>query len=102
MSESGFKLCLDDIATALRPTYDETNCILFSAFQKSACPVVTSIQDSVKSHSEIVLEVKDTGEYLQRIYNISKKDITAVEKNAKSDWFSYRRHVCYNCLKAMR
>ena len=98
LSESGFKLCLDDIAAALRPICDETDCILFSAFEKSACPVVTSIQDSVKSHSEILLEVKDTSEYLQRIYSISKKDIAAVEKktlgqSANPAWFSYRRHV---------
>ena len=101
LSECNFKLCLDDIATAIRPICDETDCILFSAFPKFACPTVASKQNivkSCKSHSEILLEVKDANEYLHRIQKISSKEIADIERKTlgqseNPDWFSYRRHV---------
>ena len=80
LGESDFKLCLYDVAAALRPICDKANCILFSAFPKSACPTVTSRQDSVKSRREILMEVRGISEYLYRILNISEKENVAIDK----------------------
>ena len=41
---------------------------------------MTSRQDSVKSRSEILMEVRGISEYLYRILNISEKEIVAIEK----------------------
>ena len=59
---------------------------------------MTSRQDSVKSHSEILMKVKDVSEYLYSIQNIREKEIVASEKktmgkSSNPDWFSYRKHV---------
>ena len=57
-----------------------------------------NIVKSCKSHSEVLLEVKDANEYLHRIQNISSKEIADIERKTlgqseNPDWFSYRRHV---------
>ena len=80
MGESYLMRCFNDVAAALWPICDEADCLLFSAFPKSFCPLVTSRQDSVKSRSDILMEVKDISEYLYRIENISEKETVAVEK----------------------
>ena len=53
LTECGdFDLCLDDIATAIRPICAEKDRILFYAFPKSASPIVNSRQKIVKFYSE--------------------------------------------------
>ena len=87
LNESNYKLNLDNIVIC-----NSSECILFSAFPKPTCPSRQPVY--IKSHNDILLDVKDADKYLCRVQNISSKEIVAIEKKTvgqsdNPDWFSY-------------